>query len=308
MKHLLRIATLIVATVTCFGFTEIKSNASQADEICVYTDDSGYVHIGEQVINLNENVSNAKDVSAVESKEPQTSVGTKSLDDYSDDYNGMPRGWIYADYIMSPFQKIYVCEDAKTTITFLGLNGNVERWINWRDDDIPYDGYLVVPATNAFGIDGGDWYMLDEFWDDDADTYDVFYIPGIRVHVADYQLTTTKEPTTYCDGEEAMICTICGRSYGHRKIPAAVGWRREVTQKIKAAQPGQTVTIDSGFFHSYPKDIMELIAQKENVTFQIQFIYNHQRTTVTIPSNACETICDWYGPEKMKSMYRYVID
>ena len=125
-------------------------------------------------------------------------------------------------------------------------------------------------------------------------------------HVHNFQWQTITEPTQYADGLEGEVCS-CGATRNTSVISAMdYAVNKYADQMIKAAKPGQKITLEFGEFNSFPRYMMEKVAARmnENITFVFKFKQNKKMQTVTIePGTAIDLQYDWYGPDKMKELY-----
>lgn len=126
-----------------------------------------------------------------------------------------------------------------------------------------------------------------------------------HTHIFEYRVIT--EPSIDCDGVEGEVCTICGETRNVQGISAfAYTMNYYLNGKINTAKPGQTVVLECGEWNSFPKSVMEKVAEKsaQNVTFVFKYKYNHQPISITIPAGSkVNTELKWYGPAKMIELY-----
>ena len=125
-------------------------------------------------------------------------------------------------------------------------------------------------------------------------------------HVHNFQWQTITAPTQYADGLEGEVCS-CGATRNTQPISAMdYAINKYADQMIKAAKPGQKITLEFGEFNSFPRYMMEKVAARmnDNITFVFKFKQNKKMQTVTIePGTAIDLQYDWYGPDKMKELY-----
>lgn len=143
-----------------------------------------------------------------------------------------------------------------------------------------------------------------------------FYIPpqnsGVKsntnapTHVHNFTWQTIYDATPNSDGLEGEVCS-CGAIRNTQPISAMdYAVNKYADQMIKAAKPGQKITLEFGEFNSFPRYMMEKIAARmnDNITFVFKFKQNKKMQTVTIePGTAIDLQYDWYGPDKMKELY-----
>ena len=125
-------------------------------------------------------------------------------------------------------------------------------------------------------------------------------------HEHNFHWQTITEPTKDADGLEGEVCS-CGATRNTQPISAMdYAINKYADQMIKAAKPGQKITLEFGEFNSFPRYMMEKVAARmnENITFVFKFKQNKKMQTVTIePGTAIDLQYDWYGPDKMKELY-----
>ena len=130
--------------------------------------------------------------------------------------------------------------------------------------------------------------------------------PSSPAHVHTFTWQTIYEATPNSDGLEGEVCS-CGATRNTQPISAMdYAINKYADQMIKAAKPGQKITLEFGEFNSFPRYMMEKVAARmnENITFVFKFKQNKKMQTVTIePGTAIDLQYDWYGPDKMKELY-----
>ena len=130
--------------------------------------------------------------------------------------------------------------------------------------------------------------------------------PSSPAHVHTFTWQTICEATPNSDGLEGEVCS-CGATRNTQPISAMdYAINKYADQMIKAAKPGQKITLEFGEFNSFPRYMMEKVAARmnENITFVFKFKQNKKMQTVTIePGTAIDLQYDWYGPDKMKELY-----
>ena len=129
---------------------------------------------------------------------------------------------------------------------------------------------------------------------------------GAPAHVHSFTWQTIYEATPNSDGLEGEVCS-CGATRNTQTISAMdYAINKYADRMIKAAKPGQKITLEFGEFNSFPRYMMEKVAARmnENITFVFKFKQNKKMQTVTIePGTAIDLQYDWYGPDKMKELY-----
>ena len=75
-------------------------------------------------------------------------------------------------------------------------------------------------------------------------------------------------------------------------------------KKIKEAKAGDSLVFTSDTWNSFPKRVIDALAERRDITVEIQFPYQTKKWKVVIPTKAeIDTTCDWYGPEKLTQMF-----
>ena len=179
-----------------------------------------------------------------------------------------------------------------------------ESWTFWMDSDV-YENMKKYSKYEVFHYDRD---SVDDLY---------VYFKGIpnptsdgnllkANHVHNFTWQTIYEATSDSDGLEGEICS-CGATRNTQPISAMdYAINKYADQMIKAAKPGQKITLKFGEFNSFPRYMMEKVAARmnENITFVFKFKQNKKMQTVTIePGTAIDLQYDWYGPDKMKELY-----
>ncbi len=99
-----------------------------------------------------------------------------------------------------------------------------------------------------------------------------------------YEWVETTAPTAEHDGEEVLRCTICGKVIQVNYISAAGILVNQVVDAIKNAAPGATVTIETTYFSSYPKAVIDALKERSDVTLVTKYLYKGTKYSMTIPA------------------------
>ena len=105
-------------------------------------------------------------------------------------------------------------------------------------------------------------------------------------HQHDMQWTVLKKPTLTEDGKEGYRCTICGYVARTKLISAYRYFGESVIKRLKEAQPGETILIDTLVWKSCYKDVYEAIAARPDVTVTFRFAFDGYIFDTTIPAGA----------------------
>ena len=191
--------------------------------------------------------------------------------------------------------------------------------------------------TNIIYVNGTESYKCENILDYEyiipatTDTYDFSYFndPSIEIETATLHLTsiglpqpasqqspshehsyswqTVKEATETEDGEEVYICS-CGDIADRRSISATGTYWTNCENKLKDAKTGDSVLLESGLWHSFSKKTMQEIANRRDIDVVITLTYKGVNYKITIPKGTTfDTSLDWYGPEKLKQMFGYIV-
>lgn len=96
-----------------------------------------------------------------------------------------------------------------------------------------------------------------------------------------------------------------GQIISRQRISAYPKYIEECTNKINKASDGNTVTISSSSWNSFPKSVFEDLASKTDSTLIIEFVYNHKKYKTTIKSTDIDkaSLKDYYGPEALIALF-----
>ncbi len=115
-------------------------------------------------------------------------------------------------------------------------------------------------------------------------------IPNSRsTHEHNYEWHESRAATEDADGEMIYVCTICGDVKYREATSAYNVFNAAVMEKIRKAAPGATVVVDTNKWISFHHMIMDMLAERPDVTLKINFLSEgHKGTpmTVTIPAGA----------------------
>lgn len=118
-----------------------------------------------------------------------------------------------------------------------------------------------------------------------------------------WQTITAPTATTY--GTEGDVCSKCGATRNVRDKSPIDDW---VRMQINNAKPGDVLSLNFGSWNSYPRWMMQMIADKPTVMYVFNYTYQGNKYEVTIrPGDEFALDCDWYGPAKMASLFDTVV-
>ena len=105
-----------------------------------------------------------------------------------------------------------------------------------------------------------------------------------KCHTYEWQIT--KNATITQNGEKAYICTRCGEIACKTEISAYNIFVDTVLERIETAPISSTVVVDAMQYVSFPQKVYEKLAEREDLTLEINFTYLGNMYTVTLPQNA----------------------
>lgn len=117
----------------------------------------------------------------------------------------------------------------------------------------------------------------------------------------DFVWETVSAATETSYGTEGYICTKCGATQGVRSKSPLAEWARMM---INNAKPGDELKLDFGPWHSFPLWMMQMIAEKPDVTYVLKYTYQGKMYEATIKrGEKFELDCEWYGPLKTAELF-----
>lgn len=121
-----------------------------------------------------------------------------------------------------------------------------------------------------------------------------------------FERRVIKEATAQEDGVEADVCIKCGAIKNESPLSSFGAACYEADKKVKAAGAGTKLELELGEWNSLPRYVMESIAARSDVTFEIRFKYEHKSYKVIIPAGTKIVLEDgipFYGPLKLNQMF-----
>lgn len=117
----------------------------------------------------------------------------------------------------------------------------------------------------------------------------------------DFVWETVSAATETSYGTEGYVCTKCGATQGVRTKSPLAEWARMM---INNAKPGDELKLDFGPWHSFPLWMMQMIAEKPDVTYVLKYTYQGKMYEATIKrGEKFELDCEWYGPLKTAELF-----
>ena len=119
-----------------------------------------------------------------------------------------------------------------------------------------------------------------------------------------YEWEVEREPTETQEGELVYKCSLCGDITARQPLSSYDYFIYKCMGKIRDAKAGDTVTISSKYWNSYPKTLFKKLAERRDITAKIQFTYEHKDYEFTIErGQTVDTSSDYYGPLKLMELY-----
>ena len=165
----------------------------------------------------------------------------------------------------------------------------------WHDTDNESDAKAYSNYTSTLDISSWENNVLMIIFD--------------KINVASscnhhYEWEVEKEPTETQDGELVYKCSLCGDITARQPLSSYDYFIYKCIGKIRDAKAGDTVTISSKYWNSYPKTLFKKIAERRDITVKIQFTYKQKNYETTIaPDKTIDTSCKYYGPLKLMELY-----
>lgn len=108
--------------------------------------------------------------------------------------------------------------------------------------------------------------------------------PEMKSHTYEWQIT--KNATATQNGEKAYVCTQCGEVAYRTEISAYGIFTDTVIKRIETAPIGSTLAVDAVQYVSFPQKVYEKLAERGDLTLEINFTYLGNAYTVTLPQDA----------------------
>ena len=174
----------------------------------------------------------------------------------------------------------------------------------WQDTDNENDSKAYSSYTSTLDISTWTNSILMIIFDKpnvDASDSSPSYHASCNHH---YEWEVEKEPTETQDGELVYKCSLCGDITARQPLSSYDYFIYKCMGKIRDAKAGDTVTISSKYWNSYPKTLFKKLAERRDITVKIQFTYKQKNYETTIaPDKTIDTSCKYYGPLKLMELY-----
>ena len=174
----------------------------------------------------------------------------------------------------------------------------------WQDTDNENDSKAYSSYTSTLDISTWTNSILMIIFDKpnvDSSDSSPSYHASCNHH---YEWEVEKEPTETQDGELVYKCSLCGDITARQPLSSYDYFIYKCMGKIRDAKAGDTVTISSKYWNSYPKTLFKKLAERRDITVKIQFTYKQKNYETTIaPDKTIDTSCKYYGPLKLMELY-----
>lgn len=161
----------------------------------------------------------------------------------------------------------------------------------------------VLPTTRA----GNDIIFESDRFSIYSIIYSDIYVSS-GSHSHEYEWENGRGVSKVEDGVKVYKCRICGHVLEEENIPAyAYACYTESERVLKAGQ-NASIVCDMDRWNVYPRWFFEKLATRPDVNITLKFIYEHKQYTVYIPAGTkIDTSCEWYGPLKVTSLYKFEV-
>lgn len=115
---------------------------------------------------------------------------------------------------------------------------------------------------------------------------------------SDYVWDIVKSATEIADGEMRYQCKICGNIRYTVPISAYYQFNANTVDKIKNAQQGATIFIDTPVFVSFHEMVKDELAIRSDVNVVVNYKYQGSKYQMLIPANSAEKMSTLFGTSK----------
>lgn len=107
-------------------------------------------------------------------------------------------------------------------------------------------------------------------------------------HTHEYEWVTVREATEDRDAEEVYRCRYCGDVKYRMEVPnsAYAQFNQNAITTIDRAASGAAVKFKTNLWVSFPKEVLEALKERPDVSVTIDYLYHGVWYTVTIPAGA----------------------
>ena len=143
---------------------------------------------------------------------------------------------------------------------------------------------VSITATNTAGNDTKQFTLTIDPASAPAPTPTPTPVPAHNHH---YEWVTLREADEHNDGEMVYRCRDCGDVLYRVPMTAYYVFNRNTAEKIRKAERGATLLIETRRWISFHKMVMQALSERPDVTLQVSFLdgeYRGNRMTFTIPA------------------------
>lgn len=189
-----------------------------------------------------------------------------------------------------------------------------------KTDDELVEKYLNTLKTDSQTGDGSIQNKIDTLysmrWNIQESTPTPAPAPGPKpappqnpvTHVHNWQHGVITPATEDTEGVEGDYCLECDATRNISTIPCTYAIMDNRIQQIEWASPSKISVLEMKTLCSLPKYFMQMIDQKKDCDFTLRFTYEKKHYELYIPAGTeFEHDLDWYGPEKLLTMFEYKV-
>lgn len=179
---------------------------------------------------------------------------------------------------------LFISNEDTKTLTFSIVDGSTYAALNVMTDD---DHYLIfsIEYNTTPSSGGGDSYEGSSTGDSDEGNSTV-QKESKSNHTHSYFWSEEKAATEDTDGEMVYRCE-CGAVQYRVPISAYYVFNKNTMEKIKKADKGATVKIETSKWISFHKMVMQALADRPDVSLDVSFLdgeYKGNRVSFIIPA------------------------
>lgn len=179
---------------------------------------------------------------------------------------------------------LFISNEDTKTLTFSIVDGSTYAALNVMTDD---DHYLIfsIEYNTTPSSGGGDSYEGSSTGDSDEGNSTV-QKESKSNHTHSYFWSEEKAATEDTDGEMVYRCE-CGAVQYRVPISAYYVFNKNTMEKIKKADKGATVKIETSKWISFHKMVMQALADRPDVSLEVSFLdgeYKGNRVSFIIPA------------------------
>lgn len=115
---------------------------------------------------------------------------------------------------------------------------------------------------------------------------------------SDYEWNIIRAATEIADGEMCYQCRVCGNVKYDVPISAYYQFNANVVDKIKNAQKGSMVTVDTPVFVSFHQMVCDELMAWPDVSLTVRYSYNGKKYQMLIPAGSGDKLAKLYGVSK----------